>query len=113
MDREGDVVVTARRRQAPVDPHADTHLHGGSPRLDREETLGLGAGAHGRKRLGEGDQAAVTLDVDLVTVVHRPRRAQELPMALEDRLVRLAEPSHEPGGPLDVSQDEGNEAARQ
>ena len=34
-------------------------------------------------------------------------------MALEDRLVRLAEPSQEPGGPLDVGQDEGDEAARQ
>ena len=34
-------------------------------------------------------------------------------MALEDRLVRLADSSQEPGGPLDVGQDEGHEAARQ
>ncbi len=111
VDTESDIALTAHRRLARVDAHADTQLSVVGPRMLGEAELARDRAGDGVLGAPEGDEERVSLRVDLVAAVLGERLAEDPLVVGERPTVDVASQLFEQlRGSFDVCEQEGDGA---
>ena len=109
---DADVVAVGDQRLAGVDAHAHPQRQPPGQRLRVERACELLAAASASRGVGECDEEAVALRVDLDTAVPRERARSRRRWSAQDLRVAVAERVQEPGRPFDVREEERDPARR-
>src|SRR5918996_3579552 len=112
-DVEAEVALLAEGRLARVEAHPHAHVFPARPSLLGVGPLRRDRARHGITRAGEGEEQRVALRVDLDPAVGAVRLADDAAVLRNELAVALAQPLQEPGGALDVTEDEGDRPGRQ
>ena len=113
MDVEPDVLGRRCERFPRVDSHPDAESLPLGPLLRAEVALRLPCGSHSIRGSTKRDEHAVALCVHLVAIVARARLAQDLPVPLERRGVRVStELVQQACRPFNVAEDERDCSSR-
>ena len=111
VDVDPDVVAVGDERLTRVEAHAHPKLAFG-PVVGEEGLLGLLGGREPLGRIGEDDEEAVALRVDLDAAVSKEGRPKQPAMVGQHLRVPVAERTQQPSRPFDVGEEERDAARR-
>src|SRR5207245_5915180 len=112
VDVDSDVVVSACNSFPCVEAHPDAYGIALGPVVAGQVPLGPHRSPHGPERAGERNEERVPLRADLDSTTLRDGPAHDGGVVVEDSSVPITELLEQPGGSLDIGEQEGDRAGR-